>query len=160
MLTVAARAVVSGLLGSFRGGEVLKTGHTQITRILWALATATLLFVSNPVWLPMCMLALALYLMMLIPHAQYQNSGVDNYAGMGMIGAMRGIILAAFMGYFYGHNLILMPIGMAAVQGLSYAIGWQLDNIKVFNWLRGGTQWAEFIWGVLLYVMLWGFLYV
>ena len=155
-IAAVAATVVAGLLGSFRGGEILPTGHTTITRILYAVGMAGLVIAFKPVWLLGLALAVSLFVATLINNSAYQQPGVDNYGGMALYGLLRGIVIAGAVGYWIGVNAILLPIAFGVGQGLAYLLGW---NIKwsPTSWLAGGTQKAEFLLGIFQFLALLGF---
>lgn len=162
-LEVAAACIAAGLLGSFRGGEILPTGRTTVTRVIYALLMAALVYTLTYTTLPLLAagaLAVSLYLALLINNSKYQQPGFDNYGNMYIYGFLRGVVISIGTCYWMGHNAFIMPIFLGLGQSLSYIVGWEVLNGKGPTWLRGGTQWAELLLGMTQFLVLYLFLAV
>lgn len=145
------KLLAGGLLGSFRGGEIFTTGNTVLTRVIWASLLSVLVLAGHALSLVLLAqavaLGIALFVMMLIPHAYAQNGSTKDDFEMVEVGLARGAILSLAMYWFTGLPALLIIPAMMFVQPISYVVGWSVMTSSV-PLLDGSTKIAEFIWGL------------
>lgn len=139
------QAIVGTVSGGFRGGQILPTGHTTLTRAIWSALMALMMLLHAFAWQAVLVLGIVLYFTELwISHTPYQNLiDFDQYLSMFAVGFCRGVCYALSLSWWFGPQALwLVPLSAVGLV-FSYSMDKFVKSFNIAEYISNLLLWAS-----------------